>query len=147
MGGFFVFVFLIKGVFELYFIFFFFFLMHLFNPVCVNLVAGHILLSCCLFTALAAQPAISSPVCVCVCVCIGSRGRYKALSVYIKSFSQNGTGFNCVWRVRLFCCVLTSPSAGRWCLERERPPGPTSAHLPGFVNRCSLKVYLYSRII
>lgn len=121
--------------------------MHLFNPVCVNLVAGHILLSCCLFTALAAQPAISSPVCVCLCVCVGSRGRYKALSVYIKSFSQNGNGFNCVWRVRLFCCVLTSPSAGRWCLERERPPGPTSAHLPGFVNRCSLKVYLYSRII
>lgn len=42
--------------------------MDLFNPVCVNLVAGHILLSCCLFTALAAQPAISSPVCVCLCV-------------------------------------------------------------------------------
>lgn len=47
---------------------FFLFLMHLFNPVCVNLVADHILLSCCLFTALAAQPAISSPVCVCLCV-------------------------------------------------------------------------------
>lgn len=118
--------------------------MHLFNPVCVNLVAGHILLSCCLFTALAAQPAISSPVCVCLCVC--REQREVQGSVYIKSFSQNGTGFNCVWRVRLFC-VLTSPSAGRWCLERERPPGPTSAHLPGFVNRCSLKVYLYSRII
>lgn len=131
------------------FSFFLFFLMHLFNPVCVNLVAGHSLshITFLLFVYSTGSTASNKLSCVCVFVCVGSRGRYKVLSVYIKSFSQNGTGFNCVWRVRLFCCVLTSPSAGRWCLERERPPGPTSAHLPGFVNRCSLKVYLYSRII
>lgn len=57
--------------------------MHLFNPVCVNLVAGHSLshITFLLFVYSTGSTASNKLSCVCVFVCVGSRGRYKALSI------------------------------------------------------------------